>query len=304
MFSPLLRVSSALAILGVLILWGPVSAQMGPTRSFPGCYDVVMGPWNGGPPIHADSIYYAPPSRLILDSNPPPYPRSEAERLIRVAPNALPSIHEITTWTTRGDTLVLGFSTGLTGFVARMPLGNGRLKGKAFTFTDVEPSPHHDADFELLKVDCGTPPHPSMEDQRFLFRSLELLDGTRLGLAEEMAYDPAWRRKEGKVSAWIDHHPTRRFPTAEEIRVSPNRQGQIALFVIRLNPQTPFDDLVAELERELGSPVSRELTTRSGLEMELVHWGNRMTSLGLSRARRVGEEWTVGVTLADRRLRR
>lgn len=287
-----------------LLLPGTLPGQEAPTPSFPGCYDVLLGRWEGEPEFQSDSIYFAPPSRIILDSLPPPWPRHEGERSIQVAPNALPSRHEITSWTINNDTLVLGFSTGFTGFVAQIPLNRGVLRGQASTFTDVEPSPHYVADFELVKVDCETPPSPSIEDQRFLFRTLELFDGTELGLAEELVHDPSWRRKEGRVSAWIDGIGTRRFPTAQEIRISSTRQGLISLFVLRLDPDTPFDRLVSRIQEELGPPVSRNLQTVSDMEGEFVHWGNRTTTLGLNRSRYQGGEWTISVILSDPRLGR
>ena len=290
-------------VIGVAFLFpASIAGQPGPTRTFPGCYDVVIGPWEAVAGNHSDSIYHAPPSRIILDSLPRLRPRFDGERLIRVAPYALPSIHEITTWTIVEDTLVLGFSTGFTGFVARIPLSSNYLRGRASTFTDVEPSPHYSADFELVKVDCDTPPSPSIDDQRFVFRSLELLNGTELTLAQEMVYDPSWRRKDGKVSAWIDGVGTRRFPTAQEIRVSPTRQGLISVFVLRLDPVTPFDALVSQLEKELGPPVQRSVNAPSDMESEFVHWGNRTTSVGLNRSRVSGGEWSISVVLSDRRL--
>lgn len=305
MESPTLKCFIPTVVLGASVLLpAPISGQTDPSLSFPGCFDVVIGPWEGAVGIQPDSIYYAPPSRIVLDSLPSPWPRSQGERLIRVAPDALPSIHEIASWTITNDTLILGFSTGFTGFVARIPLSTDHIKGRASTFTNVEPSPHYSADFELVAVDCDTPPSPSIEDQRFLFRSLELLDGTELRLAQEMVYDPSWRRKEGKVSAWIDGIGTRRFPTAQEIRVSPTRQGLISVFVLRLDPDTPFEALISRLEQELGSPVERSVQTRSNIESEFVHWGNRTTSLGLNRSRFPGDEWHISVVLSDRRLGR
>ena len=151
-----------MAVLGAgVFLPTALSGQGEAGGTLPGCYDVRVGTWEGMAGDQPDSLLYSPPSRIILDSVSPLQPRFDGERAVRVAPDALPSIHELMSWTVSNDTLILGFSTGFTGFVARLPLSEEGLRGRASTFTDVMPSPRYTADFQLVPVDCDTPPAPT-----------------------------------------------------------------------------------------------------------------------------------------------
>jgi hypothetical protein len=82
------------------------------------CLDLSLTPWSGEREV-ADSLSFAPPPRVLLDTVPDDGPVPQWQRL-REAQGSLPSIHRFAGLrrSADGDTLRLGWSTGFAGLTA------------------------------------------------------------------------------------------------------------------------------------------------------------------------------------------
>ena len=68
-----------------------------------GCYDIQLGSWTPEMQLGADSLYPAPPPRILLDTLPGSGLLGRPTGfLLKPAPNAMPSIHGYSWWQRSG----------------------------------------------------------------------------------------------------------------------------------------------------------------------------------------------------------
>jgi hypothetical protein len=145
------------AILLASVSCWPCAAQIdaAPLR-FAGCYALDLGRWS--PPLGRDSIFYAVPRRIVLDTAP-----TDRGRGWRVSPNIrYPNARVFPgtpRWEVRADTVVLTWSNGFTPTIVKLLPRGTLLAGDAVALTDVhftgEP-PRPRAPVTIRRQECGT----------------------------------------------------------------------------------------------------------------------------------------------------
>ena len=266
------------------------------------CYDLRLGPWRGPGAIGSDSLRYAPPSRVQLDTT-----QADLDarwQKLRVPPRALPSVHEFATWrrSPTGDTLRLTWSTGTAGLSAQLYATDrgldDTLQGRAKTFVDIDSAPRYTADLTAIPVDCDSPPPRTRADQRSLPTGVALADGDSVRLWTPLADVPDTDSITGKRMQHLRRQLAPPFTTAHDIDLLPDAEGRIAIIRFQLADTTDFEALISALTRAHGAPTHPSSTQHHGdLRTNLVTWANRTVRWGVHRTCRPQGTCSVGVLL-------
>lgn len=286
----------------------------GTTRSQPSppdtvrCYDLTLRPWRGRGTVGADSLLYAPPSRIRLDTTL----RAEYDSLVyRLGepPGALPSIHEIAFWRTwaSGDSLLLSWSTGTAGLSARLGIARGgwndTLRGQAKTFIDVGGAPRYTADLTAAPVPCDSPWPPEHHNQRPVPSGVALASGDSVRLGEPLDAVSGTEPVENRTKKYLRRPLATPFSGASDVELLPDRNGDVALIRFQLSGLADFEALVDTLAAMHGAPTHRSTHSLSGLRTTLVSWANRTVKLSVHRACPPDRACDVSALLARQRYR-
>ena len=231
------------------------AAASGQTERVLGCYDLYLGTWAPNDP-GGDSIYYAPPTRVLLTADSGAglghTPRGYA---LLAAPSAMPSLHQYSWWTFSGDSILMHWSSGFSGVNLRLA-GGDTLRGVARTFSDVVPGPRFTAEVVAPRVECTAP--ITEIGRRLAYRlspvvRLEsgdslVLDGTVDSTLVASRLAPGSLVVRGRALAPYDG--------AARLEVVTRQDGTVWSIRMRYPSGVGFDRLLSQLTQSLGSPTS------------------------------------------------
>jgi hypothetical protein len=233
-----------------------------------GCYDVHLGEWSPGP-LPSDSIHYLPPTRITLTEEPG---RGLGDRahgyMLDPAPGAMPSIHTYSWWNTAGDSIILVWSTGFAGMVARVA-GEDTLQGEARRFVDVVPATEYTVEIRLTPVDCGAPvPEERRKSHRFS-PAVGLAGGLSLVL-DSVPVSGLETKRLTEKSLLVDAAPMAPYDGADRVEVWLRADGTIRAIRLRYPSDLTSAVAVLTLRNRFGAPTSEP--ARPALTM----WSSRL----------------------------
>ena len=293
-----MRVRSQAALVLSLILAGALSPEAS-GQSVAGCYDVEIGEWTP-PPSGGDSLYFAPPSRVVLDTLSVPNFR-RGYSILRVAPGALPSIHPLSGWVSQGDSIRLEWSrnlNGLTAVVGEVPGGyRGEARSVWHCFREVRT-----ASFGLRKATCDSRPPVVLQDQRPLAPPISISDGPRMELMKAFTPGPEWKPRELEELAAtvysLNDVQVQSLGLARSIEVTVSGNRDLHPINIHLASDFDFDASVLRLTDELGPPTGGwDFSDRNGRRTMGAVWENRTVNLTIGASEEPDGSWDSWFTL-------
>jgi hypothetical protein len=289
-------------VLFILVLGFPSSA-MGQSNleGVAGCYDVILGDWTPPFALGGDSLYLAPPSRVVLDTafNAPGLVGDR--RILSVAPGALPSVHRFSGWELTQDSVHLIWTNGFSGFKAGTTRAPGGFRGDAQSYWDVVSRQVQTASIFLEKVDCKTRPTLTREDQRSVRTSISIGDGSALTLREPFSPGANWQANSTGRAFTLSDATVLGFGRAREVEARVSEDGTIRSVYIRFPSDFPYEETVDGLTSEMGFPVSREDRSLVGGRRRMsAHWANRTESLWLRKSETSDGDWQILLSISIR----
>lgn len=257
----------------VAILLGPAPGR---AQNLVGrCYEVHHETWAPAVALDADSILLGLPSRVRFTEEPP-LRGLEGDRVLAVAPGAVPSVHSVRAWRVVGDSVRTVWTNGFSGVRGAFGLSGDTLAGEVQSFWDFERT-RQSASARLEPVACEAPHDLGLVTSPSLPRTVALADGRRIELGASLSTVPGVEEGRGRLSRYIRGAEV--FGArADEIRITPNSTGTIRLVVIRFSDAVDEDALFTTLGERFGPAPLGE---RSGGETadSSVLWGDRWTRI-------------------------
>lgn len=253
-----MRHSSLLLALSILAAV-PTAAQPQQGR-FAGCYDVAIGPWTPDGRIGPNSLYTSPPPRIRLDSLPSPDDAGRDVLKVHPAPGSPPSIHRFATWqVVGGDSVLIVFTTGFSGFLMRLAPRGRDLHGRAQSTWDFTRE-RETAPAVARRVSCSAPPRREWASIRRLPRGIRLEGGRSVALGRTLG-DGGLALEENARE--VRAKPVGAFAGATRVEAHRTPPGYIYGdgHVYQINLFYPsdidLDRLTRRLTAALGSPTSQ-----------------------------------------------
>ena len=257
-----------------------------------GCYDVnASGEWrldasNPDSPyseraaevLAGDSVFYVMPPRIRLAG---PLADAGGAWEIVVPEGAMPTRHRFMRYGVQDDTLMLSFSTGYSGAVARLGATEEvAWMGHVRTFDDYT-GLRWSRRIDLASVPCDAPPPVPSSVIRPVPRTVQLVGGATIALGEPLPESlETSRRRSGALT--VIGRTEGLFATTDSIAVAvgeaPGRIGRIQL--IYLDPDMS-SVIEARLTEAFGPP-----TRGGGMDPAGIEWRNRVSRVWLSRGAR------------------
>ncbi|MCJ7629017.1 MAG: hypothetical protein MUO50_11600, partial [Longimicrobiales bacterium] len=278
-----------------------------------GCYDVELGEWTPDLGPQNDSLLFAPPSRVVLDTvqlglwGPV---LGETWRSLRVAKGALPSIHDPnrTGWRTEGDSVRLGWGAGtgapgLRAAVGQTPEGfSGWVRTVTHDPVTDPPRETRTAPITLRRVSCDSPPRITALDQRQLLTSVSFSDGTRIALDVPFIPGPGWEEKtDQRFRRFVLRNPEIDcIGPVLSVEFWPARgetEGRIDVHFL------PTEDFEAEAQKvidEIGEPTRTSERIRDEVRTADLSWENHTHRVTLRGTRAPGGLWEIVLYLSAR----
>lgn len=278
----------------------PVTAQQSTLAS---CYDLAIGPWPDGSHIEGDSLTFAPPPRVMMDTLSTYRGPVSAGMVLREAPGTIPSVHPFSYWQLNRDSVDLVWSTGFAGLSARLAISADSLHGIVRTFSDALHLPPLEARITALPVRCDEEPPVSLESQRRVPTGLTLRDGGSVRLGQYLGEVEQARVGEDRRTARLTEPLARPFTSVPDVQLMADTEGRIGILRFPLPTASDWDAVVRSITAEFGRPNSRASHRAEDIESETLEWSNRMASFSMHRSRGVGESWHASVVIANPRFR-
>lgn len=264
------------------------------------CYDVTLGEWAaidsthtidwprpGPPDATGDSLIYAVPVRVRLDSVAHPHMLGRGQFVMTVPAEALQVPHSILTWRAEGDSLALVVSTGFAGTVTRLVRDGSGWLGSARTFSDVAGLLQFDRTVRLHRVVCDLPPTVPASAARPLLGSIDLASGKRLSLGAPLpAGVTTHRRPSGAMT--VEDAVSERWMGTDTVVVRVDPDGRLTWIELRYKESFDLTPTLAFLQTEYGP--GRQLG-----DARAWFWNNRTTRMSVRLDHR------PSLTLADPR---
>lgn len=286
-----------LGVLGASPLIGQVAATV--------CYDVRLKPWDP-PIIGPDSLLYAVPPRILLDStasflNDPSASADQLVRRLSTPAGSLPTPQPHIGWVQQApDSLQLFWSDGFVGVVALVEQTATGFVGIAREIYDADQQQLLTTSISGDRVDCNAPVVYRLNDQRPLVRSLPLMGGDSLVLGASPWNQEGWFESSGGS---YEGTPTLSTPFNDPVlaRVRTSREtGAIRQMELTYRSETEFERIRDRLLELNGPPTDPAGWSRTGPRG--LRWENRTTSIYLLwRSDRTPQE--VLLVLEDPRVR-
>ena len=246
------------------------------------CLDAEVGPWyavewtlalpvfHAPPPdTYADSLIYSIPPRMRLTGREAP--RQRSAYVVEIPEDALQTPHPFRSWSVRGDSLFLHFTTGMAGVSVRSVRVDHGWTGIVRTGSDVANMLRYEREIHLRPTDCESPPptHASEDSRRP--RGVELESGESLQLSMLL---PSTVRTQDRRSGALTvlAQPSGRFAGAYILIVRANSAGVVGRIELRYSARFSIEDLIRSLEAEFGRGSRRPRTGS-------VSWYNRTTTV-------------------------
>lgn len=274
-----------IAVLPIFVVSGPATAQ----DSGSACYDVEVAGWSPGQ-LGSDSLYYLPPTRILLRDAPARtlFPQDSALS-VWPAPRAMPSIHEFSWWKrVSEDTIQITWTTGFSG-IRGMASGVDTLRGIVRTFTDVAGYTQLTADLTLVPTTCSAPLSPSERSQYRFSPVVRFASGDTLTIDAPV---PSWLAGKDTASVVsIEQMAVGPYSGAERVEVQLRRDGNVLGVRFHYTGDTDPEVLVEALAKTLGAPT-RQFNRR----LRWAYWSSRLITISLHSAVRAGDgAWVVSV---------
>jgi hypothetical protein len=252
------------------------SGAVAQVERFTGCYDIILGSWSPADP-GGDSIYYAPPTRVRLTTEP-------GKRLggaphgyaVTPTPGAMPSLHEYSWWVLNGDSVAIHWTTGFSGVSVRLA-GQDTLRGAARTLTDVVSGPIYATDVSAPRVDCSGPLDETRQLRHRFPPIVHLTDGDSLVLDGSVNSALVLSRPSAR-SLFVRGTPHPPYDGANQVEVWLREDDSIRAIRLHYAPGIGFDELLARLTGHLGAPTSSPRTPPRRVAI----WSSRLLYISVS----------------------
>lgn len=262
-----LAACAALAVGGAPGQATPLAAQVPPG---PSCYDVDVGRWSQ--PLGVDSIYDAPPPRVLVDTARgrfvPPGARS-----VRPAPGVTPSVHRFAFLAPAGQDLRLTFSTGFVGVTGTVRGSGGTLRGTLTHFDDTpqEGEVHPEALVTLTPVACDAPFPDAWRPMAHYPTGIALAGGDSIRLGAPLPEGLPILEERGNAVV-LDVRPAGLFAASNRVAVRRDEEGRVGYIQLGLPAAADPAGLEAVFTEAYGPPTGRG---------DFVAWADRMSNFSL-----------------------
>jgi hypothetical protein len=267
------------------------------------CYDLSLGDWQGDVTASPDSLLFAPPPRILLDTVLVRRGVHSAAFLLREAPGSLPSVHRFSYWQLARDSVDLVWSTGFAGLSARLHLGGDTLLGVARTFSDLSAAGQTDAPIVAAPIDCSEAPRFDVREQRQVPSGVRLLSGDSVLLGQRVQDLAAVEYQLDRGAARLGAPLARPFSAAREVQLLQDEDGRIEIIRFQLPAGNEWERVLRAVTGEYGSPTRQSSQRVGDLDFETIDWSNRSTIFSMHRSRTPGESWHTSVVLSSHRFR-
>lgn len=267
------------------------------------CFDLRLGPWRGTGPLAEDSLTFAPPPRVYLDTSMAGRGAIAAGMRLREAPGSIPSVHPFSYWQSNRDSIELVWSTGFAGLTARLPLGSDSLHGLVKTFSDGVHAPQLEAPISAIHVACDEEPPIPVDAQRPVPTGVTLRSGGRVNLGQDLDSIGGIEIEPDGRTATLSEPLGRPFFGVRGVQLIADAEGRVGILRFRLPDPDAWSGLVRAITTEYGPPTSRSSQERDDIESETLDWANRSTSFSIHRSRGVGEAWHASIVIVNQRFR-
>lgn len=239
-----------------------------------GCYDVEI---SGLDPVGADSVYYRPPPRVVLDVDRREQGLGAESRVITVPPGSIPSPHATAYWGIQDSTVRMTWTTGYIGISANVNVVPGGLSGEYNRFTDVvRRTPRPRGTFTATRVDCTEPTPFRVSEMARYFRPIPVRGGESLELGEaippSLAVTPTRRPRTYTLGADVEGA----LRGADGIRVRVDEAGRMT----SIHLSYPLEDL-ERIREWLVNTFGRWHAHEESSESQHWYWQGRAESLSL-----------------------
>lgn len=268
-------------ILGTLFLAVPIEGQS--PAIAPACYDLDLGPWEPHMELDADSIYVAPPPRILLDTIPRVGLGRPTGYWLGAAPGALPSIHRFSSWTRmESDSIELVWTNGFSGFRAKLSTRSTPLVGIAQTFWDFG-RPQQTASLTAAAVSCDAPlPEASAFRYRFP-RGIGMAGSDSILIGETLDRSRLQLEEESDRTVLVHSSPNEPFQNAVDLRIVLGDDNRVRQIRFSLPETISHEQAVATMRLLYGDPTSqRQTELRSGRISYVASWSDRLISIVVS----------------------